>query len=267
MRQGLIVGLLLLIGLASTPVHGDDKSDFAKLDKKVYDALRELHNTGADIYNNNELEGAYRFFQATIKFAREMLEHRPALQKTIDDGMLQAERQPTVAKKTFAMHLLVEKVRDQLRGDDKPRDEKNEKTQPKKAETEPERINALPRELRPTKIDDPFLPPPPKKKEDPLMSLTDGVGGRVLYKGKYLPGISVVFVTRDQPRLLTFETISDSNGYYRLEEAVPGKYTVLLEPTRESPVKSLPARYATVTTSSFVVETRGDGEVLDIVLQ
>lgn len=264
MRLGRIVVLLVLVGLGSTPAGADEKADLAKLDKKVYDALRELHNRGADIYNNNELEGAYRYFQATIGFARAMLDHRPALQKAIDDGMLQAERQVTIAKKTFALHLLVEKIRDQLRGDAKPR---NEPVEPKRMELGPESIKTAPRELPPVKIDGPHLPPPPKKREDPLMSLSRGVGGRILYKGKYLPGISVVFVTRDQPRLLTFETSSDRDGYYRLEEVIPGKYTILLAPTQDSPVKSLPERYAALTTSSFVVETRGNGEILDIVLQ
>jgi uncharacterized coiled-coil protein SlyX len=255
--------LVLAFTLLATPGIAEEPT-LSPLDKKVYDTLRELHNQGADIYNRNEFEGAYRYFQATLRFARAMLDHRPALQKFLDDELALCEKQTDLAKRTFAMHLLIEKLRLQIRPEAAS---KTTKPAPPPPKNFPEPLTTPPRELGPEKIDEPTLPPPPKKRIDPLLSLSKGIGGRVLFQGKYLPGISIIFVSRDQERLLTFETTSDPDGYYRLESIAPGKYTVLLTPTPNSPVRTLPERYSLLNTSSFILETKGAGEVTDVVLQ
>ena len=52
---------------------------------KSADALRDVHDRGADLYNTGDMAGGYRMYQGGLIVARGMLGHRPDLQKTIAD--------------------------------------------------------------------------------------------------------------------------------------------------------------------------------------
>ena len=77
--------------------------------------LRDIHNKGADLYNASDPVGCYRMFQGGLEVARALLAHRPAEQRAIEDGIAAAEVQASMAKRAFALHELIEKVRTRLR--------------------------------------------------------------------------------------------------------------------------------------------------------
>ena len=79
--------------------------------KRVAEALLEIHENGRTIYNENgDHAGAYRMYQGGLMVARRMLTDRPDLQKLIGDGLIAAERLPTVDRKAFKLHEVIEAV-------------------------------------------------------------------------------------------------------------------------------------------------------------
>jgi hypothetical protein len=251
--------------LISLPFSKADESiRIEVLDKKVYDALREVHNIGADLYNENDASGCYRMFQGTLKLTRNLLDHRPALQKMIDRGLNDAEKMTSVPKRAFVLHELIEKVRLELRDPLKSSPKEGPKTEFSKASIPlPELLYVQPRELSPTKA----IAEATATRTISELKITSGVGGKVVYQGKVLPGVEVTFVSRDQPQFRIFETTSDNDGIYRLEQLHSGKYTVLLRPSKQCVIQSLPERYATTTTSPLIVEIKSGGDSMDFVLR
>src|SRR5258708_32481920 len=63
--------------------------------------LRDIINRGADLYNGGDRGGCYRLFQGAILAVRPQLDLYPDIQKTIDSGLADAERQPTVGGRAF----------------------------------------------------------------------------------------------------------------------------------------------------------------------
>src|SRR5689334_17823395 len=100
--------LAVAIGLAAT-ARPDDAH------RQVAEALLEIHENGRAIYNNNDdYTGAYRLYQGGLMVARKMLADRPELQKLITDGLAAAERQPTMDRRAYRLHELIETVRGEL---------------------------------------------------------------------------------------------------------------------------------------------------------
>ena len=83
----------------------------------MVDALRDVHNKGADLYNTKkDSTGAYRMYQGALVTVRPLLGHRPDAQKIIDDGLAAAEKETNVAQKAFRLHEAIEGVRSQPEG-------------------------------------------------------------------------------------------------------------------------------------------------------
>src|SRR5262249_31942964 len=77
---------VLALAAALQAQEGGAGSDKKEVDQRVYKLLKDVINTGADLYNNrNDPNGCYRLYQGSLMTLRPMLEHRPALQKVIDD--------------------------------------------------------------------------------------------------------------------------------------------------------------------------------------
>jgi hemoglobin len=96
-------------------------------DQRLYDALREVINRGADLYNGGDPNGCYRFFQGALMVARLQLDAHPDIQKSLDAGMVDAERQFSLAARAHALRKVLDRVRagikpaDQARGPEKDR--------------------------------------------------------------------------------------------------------------------------------------------------
>jgi hypothetical protein len=107
-RWALGAVILVLAG----PATGQDT---AALDKLLCDALKEMHNKAADLYNGGDPNGCYRVFQGGLHTARPLLTHRPDVQRLIDDGMAAAERMASVPLRARQLHDTIEAVRTKLK--------------------------------------------------------------------------------------------------------------------------------------------------------
>ncbi len=89
--------ILLLAGLAVQAA--DEKPDAGALDRKdldkrVYGALRDVINTGADLFNSGDQAGCYYLFRGALMSVRPLLDHHPELQTTIDFALAESSRMP-----------------------------------------------------------------------------------------------------------------------------------------------------------------------------
>jgi len=81
-------------------------------DKALYDVLRVVINNGADLFNlNRDYSGCYRLYQGALITVRPALEHHPDLQKAIDKGLQDAERQAFMTDRAFALRKVIDDIR------------------------------------------------------------------------------------------------------------------------------------------------------------
>jgi hypothetical protein len=242
-----LLSALLVVCCQATPVSAQDAK--ANIDRQVSDALRDVHDRGADLYNTGDSASGYHIYQGGLIVARGMLGHRSDLQKLIADGLAAAERQPSVARRAFMLHELIEQVRGDLRAG---------------AKKGTELLAIPPREVKPA------AKPESKSGVKPTAGVgevTGGIVGRVIWQGSPVAGVEVTFVTLGQLAPRVYETITGSQGVYMVADLPPGKYIVLITPGPKAEVKKLPERYATSTTSPLRIDVKGSGEKLDFVLQ
>jgi hypothetical protein len=105
---------LFILGLAS-PVWADDKpanpAQSATNDQRLFDTLRDVIDRGAELYNNGDPNGCYRFFQGALIVARPQFHQRPDLQKSIDAALDEAGRMRNIGARAFALHKTLNDVR------------------------------------------------------------------------------------------------------------------------------------------------------------
>jgi hypothetical protein len=114
----LVAGLFVVTTVPGIAVTADPPTptDRAAFDKLVIDTLRDVHNTGADLFNTaKDFNGTYRMYQGALLTVRPLLAHHAAAQKLIDDGLAAAEGEPNPARKAFKLHETIEAVRGHLK--------------------------------------------------------------------------------------------------------------------------------------------------------
>ncbi|HEX4589848.1 MAG TPA: group 1 truncated hemoglobin, partial [Gemmataceae bacterium] len=89
--------------------------DTTAVDKLLAEALKDMHNRAADLYNAGDANGCYRMFQGGLFTARPLLAHRPDLQQLIDQGLQTADRQASLAARAKSLHETIEALRFKLR--------------------------------------------------------------------------------------------------------------------------------------------------------
>src|SRR6266481_5932472 len=119
-KSGLsaVFGSLLILGAGSLwagDQRGTPDSSGKALDKQIRASLPKVINTGADLFNEGDRAGCYRLYQGSLLTLRPLLEHRPDLQKAIDAAQADAEQQPTVSARAFALRGALDKIRENLR--------------------------------------------------------------------------------------------------------------------------------------------------------
>jgi truncated hemoglobin YjbI len=123
-RGKVVLAGCVLIGLTSAaaaegkpPPRGADKpaSDQPNVQAKLLDVLKDIHNRGADMYNSGDVAGCYRMFEGALRVAAPVLSARPDVQQMIESGLTAAEREPSMAKRAFALHQLIEQVRKKIK--------------------------------------------------------------------------------------------------------------------------------------------------------
>lgn len=92
------------------------KTDTKVLERQLYEVLKSVINEGADLYNKQgDHAGCYRLYQGSLLTVQPLLSHRPDLQKEITIGLDDADRQPTYARRAFALRKVFDKVRAELK--------------------------------------------------------------------------------------------------------------------------------------------------------
>lgn len=220
------------LGLASA-ASAQSPPTFAELEKRAADVLRDVHNRGAELYNRGDAAGCYRMYEGALVTVRPFLTHRPAVTKTLDDGLADVAKSPDgVRVQAFRLHELIETIRADL------------KAEAKKAEP----VSKGP----PPKATPPAKPPAAK---------TGQVKGMVTLDGKPLAAAEVTVITLDLPRPRVFST-KVANGAYALADELPvGKYVVIVTG------KGVPEKFGTTLTSGLRVEVAGGASELNLDLK
>ena len=103
------------VGTADQPKATAASADQRAFNKLVSAALKEVHDTGAKLYNDDDAAGCYRVFQGGLLAARGMFSQQPELQQFIDEGLKKADTKDSIKARAFALHDLIEQVRKRVR--------------------------------------------------------------------------------------------------------------------------------------------------------
>src|SRR5215831_4873210 len=91
----------------ATPVERKD------IDGIVYKALRDVINSGAEIYNAGDVAGCWHLYEGALILLKPMLDHRPELQKAITDGIANARQNPYMDRRAWVLREVIDKVRNE----------------------------------------------------------------------------------------------------------------------------------------------------------
>lgn len=261
-----VIFITLAAGLHTLASAADPQlPDVKTFDKQVIDSLRDVHNTGADLYNKHrDYAGAYRMYQGGLLTIRPLLQHRPAAQKLIDIGLEKAELEADVARKAFLLHETIEAVRKNLK--DALRPEPPKEPEPKidlpkdkqPAEQNP-KVN-LPKEKEPK--DPPSKGNPPKEPKTDIPAGQARLRGTVTCDHQPLVDADVVLVSVQLPKPRVFTAKTQAEGRYQFSEAIPpGTYIVVVTGA------GVPAQYQLTTTSPLRVELAAGDNSRDLNVQ
>ena len=172
-RTLIALALATALGALAPRAAADDPKlpDTKSFDALVRDALRDVHNKGADLYNTaRDYPGAHRLYEGALLTVRPLLAHRPDAQKIIDAKLSEADKESDSARKAYLLHEAIEGVRKNLKaaiGERKPDEQK--KTEDKKKPDEPKKVVEPPKKVEESKQpEDPKkAAEPPKKPENP----------------------------------------------------------------------------------------------------
>jgi hemoglobin len=114
--MALVAGLLTFVLAGAARAADEDKpaSDAGEAkggDKPLYDALREVIDRGADLYNGGDRAGCYRLYEGALMAAKAHLGRLPDLQKSIDAGLAEANQTTSISARAFACRRLLDEVR------------------------------------------------------------------------------------------------------------------------------------------------------------
>ncbi|HMF12529.1 MAG TPA: hypothetical protein VKE94_09495 [Gemmataceae bacterium] len=120
--ERILAACVAVLALA-LPTWADDAQkskspDNKELDERIYKVLREVINTGAELYNKptNDPKSCYRLYQGSLVTLKPLLAHRPNLQKTIDDAFTNADREPSFAERAFILRYAIDRIREETGG-------------------------------------------------------------------------------------------------------------------------------------------------------
>jgi hypothetical protein len=264
--------LAALLVAAAAPA-ADPAPDTKQLDTTLIATLREVHDRGADLYNQSQdYSGAFRLYQGSLLTVRPLIGHRADVQKLIDDSLAAAGKEPDVARRAFLLHEAIEKVRAELKGATPKKETTTPSPMPKpKTDTVPKPMDPVP---LPKKEPAPMPKPktetvPQPKSTDPMVPKKDTetktatVTGKVTVNGKPLAEGTVTFVSLDQkaPKVAT-ATLKD--GAYMVKDVPAGKYAVAVS---SKTAGAVPAKFGTTDTSGLTFTVAAGANSYDIELK
>ena len=249
-RTTFLIGVWAMIvtasGMAQTPPAGGGANPVPKAqadhDQIVVSILKEVHNRGAELYNRGDAAGCYRMYEGALVTVKAFLTHRPAVQKVIDNGLIEVAKTDGAKIQAFRLHEVIEQVRGELKTDGKILEARAPDPMPKANEEAPKPTDVAPKPLT-----------------------TDGtVSGAITLLTKPLTDceVTIVSMTLSKPRVFTAKVEA---GQYKFDGPIPlGKYVVIVT---GSPPDPIPEKYKTTQTSNLRVDVKAGGNNFDLNLQ
>ncbi|MGL6097876.1 MAG: hypothetical protein ACRC7O_19000, partial [Fimbriiglobus sp.] len=193
-RLPLLFGVLAMTLAAGPTAAQTPAVTAADLDRTALNALKDIHNKGADLYNTGDAAGCYRLYQGAVVAVRPFLAHRPKAQGMIDAGLAEVAKSSGIKIQAFRLHEVIEQVRAELKAEIKKAEEPKRKEPPTAAIPAPV---PSPKTPAPVPAAGSPLAPTPKDPISPAAT-TAVVTGSVTLAGKPFDG-EVTFVSLDQP--------------------------------------------------------------------
>jgi hemoglobin len=108
------IGVLVLAGTGRSQQPAKSV-DAKEIDQGINNALREVINSGAKLYNkpNNDYAGCYRLFEGSLLTLKPVLANRPTLQKAIDDAFAAAAREQSIPERAFILRAVLDRIREE----------------------------------------------------------------------------------------------------------------------------------------------------------
>mgnify|MGYP002780462094 CR=1 FL=1 len=270
LRTGNLIGVLVMfataIATAAEPAAGGSTpSTKSDPDRLVIDALKDVHNKGAELYNAGDSPGCYRMYQGALLAVRPFLAHRPAIQKAIDDGLADVAKTEGVKIQAFRLHEVIEDVRGKLKDEIKRKDKDKEepKKDIKKDEPKKEAGKVEPKPEAPKKEPEPKkVEPAPEPKPIPEASL----GGAIALDGKPLLDVEVTIVSQNQSPPHFFSAAVTPDARYAFDAPLPlGSYVLIVTPGLRTSVR-IPGKYQSAKTSDIRVTLEPGANTFDVAL-
>lgn len=211
------------------------------------DALREVINTGADLFNKyGDYPGCYRLYQGGLLSIKPFL--TPDLQKKIESTIEKAERMARFSDRAFELRALLGEIREKsMAGGGAGLAKKDGKT------TGPVKTEANTQ--------------PKKEAKQPAAAADPNAGyvvGRITFEGKPAPPGFVTLVGASQK----FSASIDADGTYKFKTPIPpGEYRIAIErvPGAQIPAKlDIPERFRAEKTSGLSFQVQKGKQVFDI---
>lgn len=125
----MTAGIALFAAIGSNDAQ--EKKPFEKHDSSaLYHSLRDVINTGAKMFNEQgDHVGCYRLYHGSLLAVRPFL--APDLQKSIDKGIANAEKQSSFSDRAFELRKVLDEVRDKTKPADTKKVEEKKKDEKK----------------------------------------------------------------------------------------------------------------------------------------
>ena len=250
------------------------------LDKQTIAILKDVHNSGAILYNDNNYAACYYMYIGSLATIEPILKHHPKIQQTISQGRKSVENMAVdgIQVQAFKMHEVIEKVRTQLQtevkkmekaapGELNPTPEK--KTEPstskgemtekqdadmaaakkEKAMKEAEKEKAMAEKAMAEKKRAEELAEKEKRQQEKAAKAAEkNAGGSVMFDGKPVSKaeIAMTSLNLDEPRVFT-ATTDDAGKFTLPKDVVDGEYRITISGDK------VPSQYAMTNSSPLTV--------------
>jgi hemoglobin len=113
-----LLSCLTVAAILAPAVRAADPEPLARkdLDARILKVVTETINRGADIFNNGDHGGCYRFYQGSLMAVAPMLDHRPDLQKSVAKALDGAPSARTAADRAYVLRGALDELYSGLGG-------------------------------------------------------------------------------------------------------------------------------------------------------
>lgn len=110
LRIALAVGCFVSTAAAQQPAPKPESN----LDRIAAEVLKEMHNKGAALYDAKDYAGCLKVYSTALQSVKPFLNHRPATQKAIAEGVAEVEKLEGAKAQAYRAHELIVRIRTEL---------------------------------------------------------------------------------------------------------------------------------------------------------